>query len=264
MSRKHWTDDKIISRLLNNKSDRNHWDNISILRSRPSEELFAKCVELTKSTEAKNRIIGIHILAQLGLPPRPFLKQTLKIYFDLLDIATDPKVLMSLLFAIGHNNHKLTKEQIEKICLFSNNDHEIVREGLVSALGFVNNLNAINVLIKLSNDRLNHIRDWSTFYIGQVERNNKNIREALWKRVNDRHQETKLEAIVGLAKRKDSRVNEIIKRELINGEYGVLLFEAIIETKDEDFLPLLSLLPTLQLTMQILQPLVLIFLVRPN
>ena len=46
----------------------------------------------------------------------------------------------------------------------------------------------------------------------------------MWNRVNDKHQETKLEAIVGLAKRKDTQVNEIIKREIIDGEYGVLLF----------------------------------------
>lgn len=60
----------------------------------------------------------------------------------------------------------------------------------------------------------------------------------MWKRVNDKHQETKLEAIVGLAKRKDKWVNDIIRREIIGGEFGTLLFEAIIETQDREFLPL--------------------------
>ena len=88
---------------------------------------------------------------------------------------------------------------------------------------------------------MSHIRNWATFGLGtQIERNNKNIRETLWNRVNDKHQETKLEAIVGLAKRKDNRVNEIIKREIIDGEYGTLLFEAILEIKDKEFLPLLK------------------------
>jgi len=239
MSKIDWTDDKLLSRLINNKSDKSRWDTISILRSRPSEELFTKCLELTKSKKKKNRIIGIDILAQLGLSPRPFLKQTLNLYFDLLNTETDPKVLMSLLYAIGHNNNKLNKVRIEKICSLFNNDNDLVKEGLVSALGFVNNVNAIDVLIKLSSNKLSHIRNWATFYIGQVERNNKNTREALWQRINDRHQETKLEAIVGLAKRKDEDVNEIIKRELIGGEYGTLLFEAIIETGNNQFLPLL-------------------------
>jgi hypothetical protein len=241
ISRKTWTDDKLISRIINNKSGKTRWDNIILLRSRPSKELFLKCVELTKSKEQKNRIIGIDILAQLGLPPRQFLKQTLKLYFDLLNTETTPEVLISLLYAIGHNNGKLNKEQIEKICSFSNNENKLVKEGLVYSLLGINNLTAVEVLIKLSTDKSSHIRNWATFGLGtQIIRNNKSIREALWNRVNDRHQETKLEAIVGLAKRKDSRVNKIIKRELVNREYAPLLFEAIIETKNKEFLPLLK------------------------
>lgn len=240
MSRKNWTDDKLISRLINNKTDKSRWDNISILRERPSDKLFAKCVELTNSNNPKIRKIGIDILAQLGLP-RPFLKDTLKIYFELLDTETDPDVLMSLLYAIGHNNEELDKEQIDKICSFVHNDNSWVKEGLVFALLGIDNLTAIEILVKLSSDKLSYVRDWATFGLGtQIERNNKDIREALWKRVNDKHQETKLEAIVGLAKRKDNRVNEIIRREIIGGEYGTLLFEAIIETKNKEFLPLLK------------------------
>jgi len=240
MSRSNWTDDKLLSRLCTNKSVKSRWDNIRVLRKRPSEELFFKCVELTKSKDPKIRSIGINILAQMGVTPRPFLKQTLKLYFELLNIESNPKVLMSLLYAIGHNNGKLNKTQIEKLCTFSDNDNNWVKEGLVSSLLGVDNLNAIETLIKLSTDKISHIRNWATFGIGtQIERDNKNIKEALWNRINDTHQETKLEAIVGLAKRKDSRVNEIIKQELLDGEYGTLLFEAIIETSDKQFLPLL-------------------------
>lgn len=241
MSRINWTDDKLISRLINNKTDKSRWDNISVLRKRPSQELFAKCVVLIKSNNPKIRKIGIDILAQLGLPPRPFLKETLKIYFDLFEVETDPDVLMSLLYSIGHNNDKLDNEQIKKICSFINSENSWVKEGLVSALLGIDSLNAIETLIKLSSDKLSHIRNWATFGLGtQIERNNKKIREALWERVNDKHQETKLEAIVGLAKRKDKRVNDIIRREIIGGEFGTLLFEAIIETQDKEFLPLLK------------------------
>ena len=112
MSRKNWTDDKLLSRLIDNKTEKTRWDNISALRKRPSQELFIKCVELTKSNNPKFRKIGIDILAQLGLPPRPFLQDTLKVYFELLDTETDPDVLMSLLCSIGHNNDKLDNKQI--------------------------------------------------------------------------------------------------------------------------------------------------------
>jgi HEAT repeat protein len=241
MSRKDWTDEKLIFRLINNKTDKSRWDNISVLRKRPSKELFTKCEDLTKSKNPKVRKIGIDILAQLGLPPRPFLKETLKIYFDLFEVETDPDVLLSLLYSIGHNNDKLDNEQIEKICSFKNSENSWVKEGLVAALLGIDNLNAIETLIKLSSDKLSHIRNWATFGLGtQIETNNKQIRDALWERVNDKHQETKLEAIVGLAKRKDKRVNDIIKREITDGEYEILLFEAIIETQEIAFLPLLQ------------------------
>jgi len=241
MSRINSSDDKLIHRLLNNKSDKTRWENIRVLRNRPSEALFSKCVELTKSNNPKNRKIGIDILAQLGLPPRPFLKETIKIYFDLLPIETDPGILMSLLYAIGHNNEELDNEQIDQLCSLIDNKNSWVKEGLVFALLGIDHLSAIETLITLSSDKLSHIRNWATFGIGsQIDRNNKNIREALWKRMNDKHQETKLEAVVGLAKRKDKRVKDIIRRELLGGESGSLLFEAIIETKDHEFLPILK------------------------
>jgi len=240
MSRKDWSDDKLLFRLSNNKSDKSRWDIISVLRSRPSKELFYTCVNFTKSKDPKVRSIGIDILAQMGVTPRPFVRQTIKLYFNLLSIEDDPEVLMALLYAIGHNNDKLNKNQIEKLCSFSDSKNNWIKEGLVFSLLGVDNLRSIDTLIKLSADKISHIRNWATFGIGsQIKKNNKNIREALWARVNDKHQETKLEAIVGLAIRKDKRIIEVIRRELHDGEYGILLFEAIIETGDKEFLPLL-------------------------
>jgi len=241
MIKQNWTDEKLLSRLTNNMTDKSRWDYIQILRSRPSENLFNNCLVFTKSNDPKIRKIGIDILAQFGSPPRPFINQTLKLYFDILNVESDPEVLMTLLYSIGHNKDNLNKEQIDKICSFVGNNDKWVKEGLVFALLGIDNLNAIDVLIKLSSDKLSHIRNWATFGLGtQIESDNKNIREALWKRVNDKHQETKLEAIVGLAKRKDKRVNDIIRREINGGEFGTLLFEAIIEIQDRGFLPLLK------------------------
>lgn len=241
MSRSNWTDDKLLSRLTNNKSSKSRWDNIKVLRKRPSEELFFKCVEFTKSKNPNVRSIGIDILAQMGVTPRPFGKQSLKLYFNLLNVENNTEVLMSLLFAIGHNNDNLSKVQINKLCSFIDNENILVKEGLVFSLLSLDNFKAIETLIKLSEDKQSHIRNWATFGLGtQIEVDNNKIREALWKRVTDKHQETKLEAIVGLAKRKDRFINEIIKNELREGEYGTLLLEAILEIGEKEFLPLLK------------------------
>jgi len=241
MSRKNWTDETLFFRLVNNKSDKTYWDNIRVLRTRANDNVFNSCVKLIKSSKPKERIIGIDILAQLGLTPRPFLKESKKIFFDSLRKEKNAKALLSILYAIGHNNEKLKSDEIALLASFKNNPDEGVREGLVSALLSVDNKLAIDALIHLTTDKFSHIRDWATFGIGtQIERDNKSIREALWLRVNDKHQDTKLEAIVGLAKRKDLRIKAIIKRELLNGEFGTLLFEAIEELNDKEFLPLLK------------------------
>ncbi|WP_075591557.1 hypothetical protein [Labilibacter marinus] len=241
MSRKEWTDDKLFFRLLNNKSDKTYWDNISELRSRPNKSVFEKCKDLVNSDNTKKRMIGIDILAQLGTSPRPFYNETMELYFDVVEKERDSKVLKSLLYAIGHNNDNVNQEQIEKLIAFKTSESSEVRQGLVSSLLGLDNNQAIDTLIDLSNDKVATIRNWATFGIGsQIETDNDKIRNALWSRTSDKNQDTKLEAIVGLANRNDIKVKEIIKQEFINGEYGMLLFEAIELLDCVELIPLLN------------------------
>jgi hypothetical protein len=238
MSRKKWTDEKLFFRLLNNKSDKTYWDNIRELRSRANVNIFNTCKKLVKSSKPKERIIGIDILAQLGLTPRPFFKESRKLFFEILRNEKDPKVLLSVLYAIGHNNGKLKTDDIALLVSFKDNADEGVREGLVSALLSVDKKLAIDTLIQLTTDKISHIRDWATFGIGsQIERDNREIREALWNRITDKHKDTRYEAIVGLANRKDNKIKEIIKIELQNPDFSAQLFDAIITLKAVEYLP---------------------------
>lgn len=140
MSRKEWTDDKLFFRLLNNKSDKTYWDNISELHSRPKNSVFKKCKDLVNSDIPKERMIGIDILAQLGISPRPFFNETIELYFDIVEKESDNNVLKSLLYAIGHNNDNLAQEQIEKLLAFKTSENIAVRQGLVSSLLGLDNM----------------------------------------------------------------------------------------------------------------------------
>lgn len=236
-----WSNDKIFSRLESIKSKKAYWEYISILRSRSSEEVFIKCTELINSDSANHKKIGIDVLAQLGLPPRKFLKQTLKIYFHLLKVEENPEILMSVLYGISHNNENLSKSKIHLLCSFAKNENKLIKEGLVAALIGIEDKLAIETIIKFSSDKINQIRNWATFDLGTLLTiDNEKIRTALWKRVNDKHQETRLEAIIGLANRKDQRINEIIIQELKAGEMGILLLEAVLEMKSKEFLPIMK------------------------
>ena len=162
-------------------------------------------------------------------------------YFELLENRQNDKVLFSLLFGISHNNENLTEKQILKLIEFKNSKNKDIRYSLVSALSTIENPNAIETLIELSEDKFSSIRNWATFGIGTLsEENSDQILNALWKRTKDKHQETKLEAIVGLANRKVIIVKELIIEELKKGEYGTLLFDAIETLKDKDFIPYLE------------------------
>ncbi|TCI84801.1 hypothetical protein [Tenacibaculum sp. M341] len=241
MSRKKWTNQKLYSRLINNKTERTYWDNISELRRRPCVDVYEKATLLARSKNNKEKIIGIDVLAQLGFNPRFKQEETIKLYFDLIETKPNGKVLSSILYGISHNNENLTKEQVEKLSVFKYSTNADVRKALVNSLCGLEYDIAINTLIHLSKDKVVSVRDWATFGLGsQIEINNKTIIDALWDRINDSDQNSRFEAIVGLANRNDKRVKEIIIKELNRREYGTLLFEAIETLNDLDFLPYLE------------------------
>ena len=70
MSRERWTSEKIFNRLLNNKTQKTYWENISELRKRPSQDVFEKAYDFAKSKNDRQKIIGLDILQQLGFKPR--------------------------------------------------------------------------------------------------------------------------------------------------------------------------------------------------
>lgn len=241
MSRKKWTSEKIFNRLLNNKTQKTYWENISELRRRPNQYVFEKAYEFAKSDNDKQKIIGLYILQQLGFDPRYNKKQTVELHFELLEKTQSKNVLKSIFHGIGHNNDELSDKHILKLIDFKNVKDIDIKHALISALSGIENSKAINVLISFTKDKASSIRNWATFGIGNlIETDNIDIRNALWNRVNDDDFETKSEAIVGLANRKDKRIKNIIISELENGDYGTFLFEAILTIKDKDFLPLLN------------------------
>lgn len=242
MSRKNWTSEKIFTRLLTNKTRKTYWDNIRELRQRPNKNVFEKAVELGQSNIEKEKVIGIDILAQLGIKPRFKQKETIDLCFKLLEIEQSPKILESILFALSHNNESMNNIQVSKIIRFKNHRYSDVRFGVVQALSGIEDEDAINTLIELSTDKHPDIRDWATFSIGtQIEEDNESITKALWNRLDDSFENVRFEAIAGLAKRKDKRIKNILIHELENiDDNGSIILESIEEYGDIDFIKLLE------------------------
>ncbi|MRG44114.1 hypothetical protein GFS24_03265 [Chitinophaga sp. SYP-B3965] len=231
MSRTNWTAEQLFTRLLHNKSDKTYWENIRELRKR--DGITATCYTLAASGSDQEKELAVDVLAHL-----PYSEQKITLYFELLQKGF---AIRSVLYAIGHNNEQLNTAQINTIAAFKDHADKEIREAVAYALLGVDHMEAIHTLIALSMDKVSAIRSWAVFGIAsRTERNNPDIITALWNRINDKHEETRFEAIVGLAVRKDDRVKDIIKRELLTGDFGSLLFEAITELGDNEFLPLLE------------------------
>lgn len=241
MSRQDWTDEKLFSRLLTNKSDNTYWQNVRELRTRATKAVFTRARQLATSRQNHEKKIGIDVLAQLGVEERPFLKASLELYFKLLSKRQTPEVLSAILYAIAKNNSKLTAAQVAAIAPHHLHADKNVRLAVVFALLTVTNKVAIDVLTELTTDKFIPVRNWATFGIGsQIEKTSKSITTALWNRVSDKDQDTRFEAIVGLAIRKDERVRAVIIGEIEAGNFGTLLFTAIDELGDPAFLPVLQ------------------------
>jgi HEAT repeat protein len=96
------------------------------------------------------------------------------------------------------------------------------------------------MLILLSEDEDESVRDWATFSLGsQGDVDTPGVRQALYRRLEDADFDTRSEAMVALAQRKDQRVIPFIAGALANDTVGALAVEAASAIGSPDLLPAL-------------------------
>ncbi len=180
------------------------------------------------------------ILAQLGLPNRIYLDETLDIFFNLIDTETDNHVLNSVGLGLGHISPEPRK--VKPLLKLKNHPDSQVRFGVALGLSSEEDPLAIQALIKLSSDEDTSVRDWATFGLGtQIDVDTPQIRAALFKRVLDLNDESNApdEGLLGLAKRHDERAFELTLKQLETGKAGTLIFEAAEILADSRLYPAL-------------------------
>ena len=97
----------------------------------------------------------------------------------------------------------------------------------MSGLSCLDDPEAIAGLIELSRDAATNVRDWATFGLGSMtEADTPELRAALLARVTDDDPETRGEALIGLANRRDERAIEPILHELAGEYHGGWALEA--------------------------------------
>ena len=115
---------------------------------------------------------------------------------------------------------------------------EEVREGVVFALLAREDSTSVATLVELSRDQAIPVRDWATFGLGtQIELDTPSIRAALKARLHDTDTETRCEAIMGLARRKDPGVMSALLLELARDDVITLAVGAAAEYGDPSLIP---------------------------
>src|SRR5262249_8697667 len=143
---------------------------------------------------------------------RAFPKESAQILASLLDSELDVNVLRAAFVALGHLHEP---EVVSAASQYAEHFDADVRWSVAFALTGQSAPLAIELLIRLSRDLDPEVRDWATFGLGtQIETDTPPIRDALAARLDDTDDDTRGEALIGLARRRDARVVSAIQTEL--------------------------------------------------
>lgn len=223
-----------------------YWNCIYKLQSLGNRYTFSAAKELCLSGKKNNRLIGINVISQLFTTNNPGKENSYKRLYrrEAVNIIKpfinnrDEDILCAAIYGLAHLHAGNIGRLVGK---YSNHKNSEIRFAVAFALGGDQSNTAIHKLIELTRDKAPDIRDWATFGLGNIgEKDNPMIREALFQRVKDRDKDTRYEAMIGLAKRKDLRVIEIIQNEIEAEQPWGYILEAIIEYPRKQYLPALK------------------------
>lgn len=204
----------LISRIMNIEDDEDEalWEAINFLHWRGTREVFEAARSLTESNQAVDRERGVRILGQLGIPVRSFPEETFNLLADLLRAEKDPEVLFAIGSALGH---MADPRAVEILAPLKNHRDFRVRWGVVLGIIGHDEELAFQTLISLMHDPHELVRDWATFGLGTLtDHDTPAIREALLRRLTDRDEVVRAEALKGLAERRDPRMVDPLIKEM--------------------------------------------------
>jgi hypothetical protein len=231
--------DEDLIRLASQDDDDNSevWDAIGVLRFRGSDAIWQRAAAMTRSEQPLERRRGFDILAQLGIPERQRPEETLALILDALEHEQDAAVLSSAAVAVTHRTDERAAVSLAR---HRHHPDALVRHGVVCGLLTMETPVAIEALLELSRDSDVDVRDWATFALGsQIDVDTPQIREALRNRLSDPDNDTRHEALCGLARRKDASIVTQLSNEIACGNLSWSLLEAAQELAHPDLLPVL-------------------------
>jgi HEAT repeat protein len=235
----------LIENALASLPDREdvYWGAVRALWTRGDREVFEEAKRLCSSEDTLERQLGVDVLGQLDAPERKFAGESVLILTGMLQRQglvrkeQDPNVLYSIGIALGHLGDP---KAIKPLAGMSEHPSAAVRYGVAFGLCGHASKQAVKVLIDLSSDPYAFVRNWATFGLAQqIDLDTPTIREALLQRLDDEDDDTRAEALMGLAIRGDERVTEPLIRELARDDAPDLAIQAAEKMANQRLYPAL-------------------------
>jgi HEAT repeat protein len=201
--------DELFARTLEGDyEDDAPWDAVQILRRMGTREVFEKAAKCVESAEPLVRARGIDVLAQLrktpGDPTNSFPEETYGVVTRALQQETELQPLNSAISALGH---LYDSRAIPLIAAFRSHPDAEIRFTVACSLGsFPNDALSVEALLVMMEDSDEKVRDWATFGLGVLgDCDSDEIRDSLHRKLSDSNSDVREEALIGLAKRNDTR-----------------------------------------------------------
>lgn len=196
------------------------WSAVFALQRIGSREVLDKALLLLQSADPRSRAQAVTVLGQFGGPGQSYRDERIATINPLIAPDTDADVLFS---AVAAMSHLKDPHGIQRVIEVADYPDERVRQAVAFALGGRTEPQSVATLIRLTSDDSAFVRDWATFGIGQINSlDTPEIREALYRRIDDADEQTRSEALHGLARCRDLRVVPTLIEALRKDEYGSL------------------------------------------
>lgn len=219
-----------------------YWAPILQLQQRAPEEVWDRVAPLSMHSDPRLRALVADALRFVGGEARPLRQRTIQLFSLMLMDERSPQVIARIGEAFIDLDHPAA---IELMLPFKNHPNEEVRGAVVHALVGRQDDRAIAALIELSRDERPTVRNWATFGLGdqlgepgdETFLDRPDLREALAARLSDPDEETRAEAVLGLALRKDPRALHAIEAEIQRGPAFSHYIEAAYYLADPALVP---------------------------
>jgi hypothetical protein len=221
----HW----LALETLRDVESEDTWEHVFALRKEGTRSVLEKALAWCGESDRFCRSIGVSILAQLGEDGKSYPNEAIAMIRSMIRTEQDHEVITSLISAV---HFREVPEGAAWLISLAQHPSEDIRWRVAWGLPIPNvhdpetDCKTIETLMQLLADPEPQVRDWSTFSLSMTDEDNSQLRDALLERMEDTDFNTRSEAAIGLAKRKEPRGLPKLVECLKSDQVGELYVEA--------------------------------------